>query len=242
MKNKIITLTILSSLSLSVCAQNSNTSNIEVSADVNAGCNLTAGDINFGILMMPLTNQSSQSNLNIKCSNNAAYEISIAFGQSSSSGGDITILPQYKKSVYLGDRVVLSDNIMYECRKTELNKVHFWGAADANKLGINWIDNWNIDTVGLCNSDGTANTVTLGNLGYGSSGFLTGISSGENIIYSLEHPTNSNPWTGANKYESVGNGEEQVVAMKANIKSADNPKHRMTPDIYQSTLTVSLIY
>ena len=77
----------------------------------------------------------------------------------------------------------------------------------------------------------------------GGSGVLKGISSGEQIKFFIEKPTEANQiWSKNNSYSIASTGETQTIPMKANIKRADNATHRLTPDTYQSTLTVVLNY
>lgn len=56
MKRAVLNLAILSSMSGVTIAQTipNSSSDIKVNADVDAGCFLTADNINFGILMMPI--------------------------------------------------------------------------------------------------------------------------------------------------------------------------------------------
>lgn len=78
MKRSILSLAVFSSLSMSAFAQNTSTpkfnSDIEVKAVVDAGCFLTAENINFGVLQMPLQDQSASSNIQIKCSKNIRFK------------------------------------------------------------------------------------------------------------------------------------------------------------------------
>lgn len=245
MKRNIL-FSVLSLFSVASFAQSSNpqsNSDLEVTAVVEAGCDLSAENINFGVLMMPLSDQSAQSKLAVKCSKNAPYNIGVAFSDTDISGSsEIRIVPQYNGYHYIGDRVVLS-NTYFECNSSMNGQVHFWTQEDMASLGLTWTGiNWNPDTLSLCNNDGTVNQTTLSSLGYGSAGILKGMSAGEQIVYTISHPTDGTTWNLSNTFSSNGNGDIQNIVLKANIAKNGNPTHRMTPDTYQSTLTVKLIY
>ena len=96
MKTNILILAVLSSLSTGTFAQSSSpqsNSDIEVTAVVEAGCYLTADNINFGILQIPINDQSASSQMRIHCSKNAILDISLTYGDSSSSGGIYSAQP-----------------------------------------------------------------------------------------------------------------------------------------------------
>lgn len=71
MKKRILSLAILDSLSVGAYAQgNTIFSRIKhkVTAVVDSGCDLTVENINYSILTMPLSDNTAQENMNIKCS------------------------------------------------------------------------------------------------------------------------------------------------------------------------------
>lgn len=255
MKINIITASILSTLSLSVSAQDTSTpkfnSDLEVKAVIDAGCFLTAENINFGVLQMPLSDQSSSSNIKIHCSKNTNLKISITYGDHISSNNQSTysvenisnsVVNIYENNVYLGRISCMGDNsfVIY-------NSAGDYGNPQlANILGLAPEAHTGGIYHGTCYSKGTFNLENFNNRissMVSTFGKLTGLSSNENIIYSLSNPNNSsNSWSALNTYNIIADGLEQIVPMKANIKRSDNGTHRMTPDTYQSTLTVVLTY
>ena len=83
------------------------------------------------------------------------------------------------------------------------------------------------------------NPSSLANLG-GYIGSLIGLSNGEQIAFEILNPSNQN-WA-SNSYSANGNGLEQKITLKAQIKKENSPTHRLSADTYQSNITVQLTY
>lgn len=252
MKNNILNIVVLGSLSVSVYAQETTyfpTSNMEVTAVVDAGCDLTAENINFGILAMPLQDNTAQSNMNIKCSKGANLELAINYSDNvSNSSSEYKIVrnqsrpqgngPEYE--VYDSSGMLLG-TMGCGYPNTYPNHVYFTTQkiADLYNTTRSLSDWWQPDTTGACNTSNLIpNTPFVSN-----QGVLKGISLQEKINYSLELPDNSSKiWNSSNKYSIVATGNNQNITMKANIKRASNSNHHYSPDTYQSILTVVLSY
>lgn len=252
MKKKLI-LMILTGLSSSAFAQSAtpqSNSNLEVKAVVDAGCFLTADNINFGILMMPLTNQVATSNIQVKCSKGVNLKFNMQYGANDSGSGGYSVVRQEGNSSstvetarLYKDGVGFSNNsIDIQCRGDKKGYVYLYHSVAMTSLfGTNGsvIDKWN-----LCVTNGVrVNRTTIANMGSTGYGILSGLSSGESIKYFMETPTSSSTvWNLSNSYQILSTGEYQTIQMKANIKSENNVTHRMTPDTYQSSLIVVLTY
>lgn len=249
MKKTIITIAILGS-SLGANAQATNTGTMEINAVIDAGCFLTANNINFGILQMPLSNQNASSEMTVKCSNNAPYQIKIGYGNTVSSGTSGTYTSQVTKNdisqgytyqdvkLYKDNVPISSAFLDIECYGAYPNKVFFYTIEAAQIYGVN-NTGWN-DIPDVCTSNNTFNTSSLANLGGSSIGSLTGLYNGEQIAFEILNPSNQN-WA-SNSYSANGNGLEQKIILKAQIKKENSPTHRLSADTYQSNVTVQLTY
>ena len=258
MKKNILTLAILGSLSTGAFAQDPRNSDIKVTADIHAGCDLTADNINFGVLMMPLTNSTAQANMNVKCSKGANLEIAINYSENASSSSNSNYKLEHRtnygadgESVHIYDA---NDNAYLGgiyCHRNPTGQG--WAGINGgetkggflNSIGLpNTItQTWTPDTFGVCIETSEGFKVKTDIFTGGSIGALTGLTSGEQIKYSLSLPGNdSQIWSSSSKHTVLATGVEQTIPMKANIKRADNGDHRYTPDTYQSTLTVVLNY
>lgn len=254
---------ILTGLSSSAFAQSAtpqSNSNLEVTATVDPGCFLEADNLNFGILMMPLIDQSATSNMKVKCSKNTPITLDIYYdfsqGVVDSSKGNYTYeetasgiweasyYTNYK--IYLDGVALTSERQDFGCREWNRGEIYIFTNQAANLLGYQEgvYSNNSID-MPLCNGK-TINENTFSkilNTETSDIGYLKGVSHAENIVYFLDVPNDaSKKWGVRNNYKMVSSGVETNVVMKAHIKRADNPTHKMTPDTYQSTLTVVLTY
>lgn len=238
---------------VSNCVQANENAQMEVSAKIEPGCFLEADNINFGILQMPLSDQSAQSNIKIKCSKNSNVELTISYlgiggGNASNDIYTSSIISnqsdyQYVK-IYKNNAPISSSSFDVQCLNYHTYGVTFsyQNAETASLLGLS-NSNINISQVSSPNNicDNKNFRIDKFNefLGAGS-GILTGLLSNEKINYYVEKPTTNEPWTSS--YQVLSSGTEQIIPMKTNIKRADNPTYRMTPDTYQSTLSIILTY
>ena len=253
MKTNILILAVLSSLSTGTFAQSSSpqsNSDIEVTAVVEAGCYLTADNINFGVLQMPLNDQSASSNINVQCSKGANLQLAIAYNSQGqvSSGGNYTVqrhdagtAAEFVK-VYKDGQRISSSTYDIECNIGAKNKVWIYSQEMKSLLNAPVISGYIPDQWGMCSGNRVTYDVLISSISDETGGSLVGLSSSEQINYFLTVPNTNNTWGGNTQYELLATGVEQTIPIKANIKRADNPTHRLTPDTYQSTLTVVLNY
>lgn len=259
MKKKLLTLAILGSLSVGVFAQDPS-NNIEITAEVDAGCSLIAENINFGVLAMPLSDQSAQSRIRVHCSKGANLIMGISYSEQAGSSimGNIYTLDldtnqgysQYAKLLINGVPSGGPYSHDMRCAQENYKQIRLMSQLARDLFGYSNIKTSVLvpDTYKICKDSSASfrygmekNINTI--IHQIQVGFLTGISQGEQIKYSLEVPEQSSLlWNTSNTYNFVGSGVEQIIPMKANIKRAENQTHRMTPDTYQSTLTVILNY
>ena len=250
MKKNILALAVLSSLSTGAFAQDPRNNDIKVTADIHAGCDLTADNINFGVLMMPLSDSTAQANMNVKCSKGANLQLAIAYNSQGqvSSGGNYTV--QYANSdsyyeqvkVYKDGNGISKSSADITCQSSEPNKVYIYTTEFQTLLNASSTMRWIQDEWGICSGSRANYDNIITAIGGISRGALSGLSSSETINYFLTVPNTNSAWGGNTQYELLATGIEQTIPMKANIKRSDNATHRLTPDTYQSTLTVVLTY
>lgn len=87
-------------------AQNNVNKNFETSAKIESFCQINAANINFGVVSLPLTAQSANSQMNVLCSNNTPYKVDLEYGgnyvgksSTGTSGIDgVTVSMAYKRT------------------------------------------------------------------------------------------------------------------------------------------------
>lgn len=257
MSKKLTSLLALSIMSLSAVAQvTSVNTNIDIKALIDPGCFLNADDINFGVLAMPITNQSASSNMRVLCSKDTNLSIEMVYGASSGGGsvsGKFTAVRSgyathpSDGSILSASYIIYKDDVRYTASGIDIScsysgEFYFYKKEISDLYKVGYPGKWHPDTGNIC-SGTNLNTETVAAFGVPSQGKLTGITKGEQIVYSLELPNSSTKvWNSTNKYPIVATGVEQSIPMKANIKSSENPTYRMSPDMYSSILTVVLTY
>lgn len=251
MNKKILTLAILGSLSTGSFAQDPRNSDIKVTAKIDPGCFIEAENINFGVLMMPLTDNRAQSNITVKCSKDTQMSLSILYGNVSNSSGTnsrytINQVSSVLSKIYLDGQPISKSNDDIYCASWmgSGSSVGHGGVAFSNEalpLFENAKSGWQNDLWGICSPNGVNNSYVIKS--QIEIGALKGLVNNEVIKYSLELPNQSSTiWDSNNKYYVKASGEQQTIPMKANIKKTENPTHRLSPDNYQDTLTVVLNY
>lgn len=239
-KFKIISASLLLFISQSSFANSSNNGDIKLSAKIDAGCFLTADNINFGVLMMPLTNQTASSQINIQCSKMAPLSVTVQYGNLASSGvySVAVINGSNTHTVYKDGQNIGS----IACNVSAgIQNVYFHTSAVRNLFNPQEIvGNWVFDKYNLCANDTIkADTITALN----KKASLTGLVNGDNLFYSLEVPNDASKiWNSTNDYKITGTGNSQIIPVKANILKSDNPTYRMAPDMFQGTLSFNLTY
>lgn len=239
----------LSIVSTSVNAQLSNNNDIKVQAVIESGCYLTANNINFGTLIMPLSNQAASSNMNIKCSKNAPYDIQIGYGTNVSintSNGNYTSQINFDNGraqamkIYQNGAPISTSTYDLECNHNlYINQVHFHNLVTAQLFGYTNIG-WQPSDDLCINRGAKINANWTSFINGGQIGALVGLSNGEKIAFEILNPNNQN-WAD-NKHSAIGSGEDQTITMKAQINKDSSPTHRLSADNYQSSVTVQLSY
>lgn len=249
-KNSPIALALLFSLNSFAQSNPQSTSNIDIKASVDAGCFISANNINFGALMIPLTTQTATSEMSVLCSRNSNYTIGISYSATGAAStnftGSLATNGTGGSSYYISDSNGNPNNQPYTLWVQCLNNGTFsLYTGDANLFrsiygisdSVN-VYNYTIDTYSICNGS----SLNMNTLSGFSTGKLTGITKNEIIQYTLELPGTTSIWNTSNKYTGKGTGENQTIPMKAKINTSGSPTHMLSPDSYIDTLTVLLNY
>lgn len=245
MKNKLFILTALSTLGTPLLAQDPRNSDIKVTADIAAGCYLTAENINFGVLNTPISDTTAQSQINVQCSKDTKLDLDITYGVIFTSSQKV----DYKMNFLRTDNVSKSNDFSISRSQGENGVIYCYfdgrvfiseGIKDLN-LSCSGLNNKTVPTDWTGDLSGSRNFSSGQDINIGA---LKGISNGEQIVYSLEIPNDSSKiWSkGANYYSVNSTGSNQTIPMKAHIKRSNNVAHKLSADTYQSYLTVELTY
>lgn len=251
MKKTLLSLLVLAATS-SVYATDA-INNFETSAKIEKFCSISAQDVNFGVLTIPLTSQNANSEMRLLCSNSTKYTIDLqyggVYGTSTSNGKNYT-------SSYSSNDGVANYYLIFD-KGTQIgslkcgtptsafkNQVFFYHAATANLYGSN-INQWKTDTYGAC-SNGTINKQTLTNFGlsFYSYGIINGAAKGDKIAYYFGLPTDhSKVWNnGNNSYSGTGTGIPEAIALNATIIPSKSSSKYPSEDSYLDTITATITY
>jgi spore coat protein U-like protein len=239
MKKAIIFLALIFIGNLSQAQSNPNittTTTTKASATLAATCTISAQNVNFGQVSLPVGAQSATSSMTIECNKGASYTIGLAYGgiygQGTNGGGDYwvhegcptTCTPYY--------------NWYYEFNSagTQINAVQL-----ANDQGAN-IDLATENVPGATWNAATG-TYVVGTTPY-LYGMLIGASSGDKIAYSIQVPNNpSEVWNaGENNYSSSAIGSIQSIPVVATLVPGQTPEKYPTADTYIDTVTATIQY
>ena len=243
-------------------AADSNT-NLQTTAKLIPTCTIEAQNINFGVLSAPLTSQSSNSQMNVLCNNNAAFKIDLSYGGIYGQGSTDTLsfLANYSEgyNYYLVSSTVRPNYGGMLCGYGAFaGKVLFSGGA--SKL-YGYVtpesSGWIVDTNKACTSNGTvsgtkptnwsgaynASGSQLATRSY-SYGIMTGTVNNNSVAYSISLPNDANKiWNmGNNSYSATGTGSIQNIALNAKIVPGNSSSLFPAQDFYLDTVTAVITY
>lgn len=77
--------------------------NFKASAEIKNMCLIKANDINFGVVALPLSQQSSSSEMTIRCSNKVGYKVDLTYGGKYFTPGTVNTdgIISYKQSYHI---------------------------------------------------------------------------------------------------------------------------------------------
>lgn len=222
----IFTLVLVSFINKSYATN--TTANTKATAQLTASCTISAQNIGFGSLILPLTTQSASSNMNVLCNKNASYTIGLAYGgiygQVAAPNGS-----------YWTAQYCVSGCSMASTSQEYYNQY----TASGTYIGYGIYPYMQ----GPPNTtyNGTTNTYINNGTSY-SYGELIGASKGDKVGYYIEVPGNpSKVWnTGNSTYTATGTGSNQSLSVKATLVPSQSGSNYPTPDVYMDTVTANI--
>lgn len=237
-------------------SSNNIATNEKATATLAAKCSIMAQNVNFGQVILPVTSQSSTSQMTIQCTKGSTYTIGLAYGgiygtgsSASAASSQVTFAAA---SAYPG-----STDSTYNANVASLRQWRVWNPA-GDKLTIRAIQYYEynaagtqIGVVAINATDGNPSALPLGATnssgtfvfgGY-SYGILVGAAKGDTIGYSIQVPNNpSQVWNNGNyTYSSTGNGSNQSIPVVVTLQSGHGVSYP-TADTYLDTVTATITY
>jgi spore coat protein U-like protein len=236
----------LSPVSYSYAAGTS--ANTQATASISSVCTISAQNLSFGNLVLPLSAQSASTSMSVLCSNKSSYTIGLTYGGIYGSG----ISGNYWTAVSQACNSSTNASSMY------YNPLNPNGTAG----GYVWTEYNTSGKVvgGACTTSPPGNSGTyVATLGYTASttngqyynpanttvynyGKMTGVANGDNIAYSIQVPNNPNQvWNNSNySYSATGTGVTQSIPVVGKLVPAQSGSSYPTPDMYMDTVTATV--
>lgn len=252
-KLKISTLALVNLIISSSALAGNSTSNFDTTATIESFCSINAGDINFGVVSLPLTAQSANAQMNVLCSNNTPYTINLAYGGkygSGSKGGEITAVRIHSQAD--GDAFVLyQDGKQLDLGSSHhiscyyAGGVYFHTQKVAEVFGMNVSGKIN-DASNICSGATLLDSFVKTNI-YSVAydfGMMVGSMKGDNLAYRITIPGDSSKtWNnGKNSYSLIGTGANQNIVMNAQIVPDSSSSQYLAQDSYLDTVTATISY
>lgn len=246
---------------------NNNYNNFETSAKIENFYTIKASDVNFGVVNLPLTAQSANSQMRVLCSNNTPYKIDLIYGQYideniNASGYTISYDNSTSFSYYnvynIYDPTGKKFGTLYCGLGLTTGEVRFNSTKTANFYGYTILTS-QPDTNKICQSDGTrtgtyptgwAGAYNLGgqqNIADSNTaeiGSMNGSQKGDKLAYKITLPQDSSKtWTkGLNTYNATGVGAEQIININAQIVPDKSSSKYIAQDVYLDNITAEVSY
>jgi spore coat protein U-like protein len=226
MNNKIITACAIlaTSLALSQSVQaGSSLANPKATAVIASSCQISAQNLAFGNLVLPVSAQTASSNMTVLCSKNAPYTVGLAYGGVYGTGasGNYWMVMSYMNN---GSLICQPYKVIYEYNSS--------GTIINSGCQNNFPSGTTYDS-----SNGHYNVGTVYNYGK-----MFGVAKGDSIGYSIAVPNNpSQVWnTGNYTYAGTGTGASQTLPIKGTLVPAQSSSNYPSPDSYIDTVTATV--
>lgn len=245
------------------------TNTTKATATLSATCHISANNVSWGMLMLPLTTQTAQSNLNVLCNKGSLYTIDIAYGGIYGAGSTATGYSiAYSFTGTANGSPASQTYTVYNNAGTSIGTlgcgfgtykgaVYYQNTTVANFYGAT-AAGWQPNTYNTCTSNNTAagtyptgwvgayNTAgkqAIGGPGY-AYGMITGGAYGDKIAYSIEVPGDSSKvWNaGVNSYSGTGTGSNESIPVKASLIPSKSNSNYPIPDLYMDTVTTIISF
>lgn len=233
----LMTLAMSSILALSVSLSTesyagTSTASPKATATIPSACTISAQNIAFGNLVLPISAQTASSTMTVLCSNKASYTVGLAYGGVYGQGGTNTGNYWVEEGCGAGTGGCFNDGTWYY----EYNASGTFIAKQE--------DNW---------ATGQSPANTTGPYQVGGSypehyvayayGEMTGVAKGDHIGYFIAVPGGSNVWNaGESNYTAAGIGSSQSITMKATLVPAQSTSSYPSPDSYMDTVVATISY
>jgi spore coat protein U-like protein len=222
-----------------------STASPKATATLASSCTISAQNISFGNLVLPVSAQTASSSMSVLCNNKASYTIGLAYGGIYGAGTN----GNYWKEI--GCRGVDGACYSYGSWWDEYNSA----GTKISSQELNWQQGqipsgvilpqgFNISSIDLNGAGGLINNVTLqvsATYGYGK---MLGVAHGDSIGYFISVPGNSaNVWNTNNyTYTATGSGVAQSIPLNAKLVPAQSSSSYPSPDSYMDTVTATISY
>lgn len=188
----------------------------QATATLSSSCQISAQNLSFGNLVLPISSQGASSSMSVLCSKGHAYTVGLAYGGVYGQGG-----------VSSGDYWAPATSA-----QTGLHCITGTPYAEYDSSG-------NMLTAS-CHTTQPANPT---NTVY-SYGKMIGVANGDNIAYSIQVPNNPGQvWnSGVNNYTSTGTGASQTIPVVGTLVPGQSGSTYPTPDSYMDTVTATVSF
>jgi spore coat protein U-like protein len=204
----------------------------QTTATLAASCTITAQNLNFGALTLPLSAQTASANMNVLCSKNHAYTVGLAYGGVYGQGTG------YDYYIQTGYTYINNNNQYYTYNEytpggtliTTFNVQNSIYSNDGAPSGAT-----QVSTTKWVSNTGTAAYA------YGK---MVGVAKGDSVAYSIQVPGQPGEiWNAGNSsYSATGTGSNQTIPVVGTLVPAQSGSNYPTPDSYMDTVTATVTF
>lgn len=205
------------------------TANPKATATLAAMCTISAQNLAFGNLVLPISAQTASSNMTVLCSKNASYTVGLAYG------GVYGTTSQDVSATYNLTGYTSGNGYTYQtCKYTATGPD---GTTYTKSVGNNGNAPW-----GYCPT--TSGTKVISTASVYTYGKMIGVAKGDNIAYSIQVPNQPGQvWNAGNyNYTSTGTGSSQTLPVLGTLVPAQTSENYPVPDMYMDTVTTTVSF
>jgi spore coat protein U-like protein len=225
----IFSLSLILSLTGNIArAAGTSTANPKATAVISSSCQISAQNLAFGNLVLPISAQSASSTMTVLCSKNAAYTIGLAYG------GVYGTTSQNVTATYNLTGYTSGNGYTYQ---TCLYSATYDGNTYTKSVGNNGNAPW-----GYCPT--TSGTKVISTASVYTYGKMIGVAKGDNVAYSIQVPNQpSQIWNAGNyNYTGTGTGLNQTLPVVGTLVPAQTSNNYPSPDMYVDTVTATVSF
>lgn len=216
-----------------------------VNAEINSACVLNVGNIHFASLNAPLISYTGYGALNVRCTKNLQYSISLSYGGMYGQGS-IT-KTYYAKEVEDSD---ISNSYVLTYSSKEIGSIQCLKNGNVSFSSIDLASEFGYSKLGetadinnVCNSGVIPSNFEKRFIPY-DYGVMIGMDKGDRLAYAISLPNDSSiVWNnGIGVYNGVGNGQNQSIPLNTKIIPEKSSSKFLAKDFYMDTITVYISY